>query len=290
MPVWVNGKTARLLGVLVVVGVPLGTQAHAKTVSHTSHGTQVHHTGGQTAANSRGHESDTASQGRSLHGGAKHAFYASRHGGKAMLRYASTGRGGGISCVPYAREVSGIDLKGNAATWWDEADGVYARGAAPEAGSVLNFRANASMHLGHVAVVSNVIGRREIEIDHANWWGPGATKGGISHNISVIDVSPNNDWTAVRVGLGHTGEYGSIYPTYGFIYDRRAGTPSHTPLVTAAAEPVPPLNEAPRDLRPRSERFAARKVYNEVAEAPAAPGFDLNMGTLTQDAPDRSVR
>jgi hypothetical protein len=127
---------------------------------------------------------------------------------------------GGISCVPFARIASGIELKGNAANWWDAAAGVYARGQTPEGGSVLNFRATGGMRLGHVAVVTRVVNAREIEIDHANWWGPGASKGGVSRGIPVIDVSENNDWSEVRVGLGHTGQFGSVYPTYGFIYDR----------------------------------------------------------------------
>ena len=38
--------------------------------------------------------------------------------------------------------------------------------------------------------------------------------------MSVIDVSPDNSWTQVRVSLGGEGKYGSVYPTYGFIYDR----------------------------------------------------------------------
>ena len=50
--------------------------------------------------------------------------------------------------------------------------------------------------------------------------GPGVGRGGVSRGISVVDVSPNNDWTAVRVGLGNSGDYGSVYPTNGFIYDR----------------------------------------------------------------------
>ena len=128
-------------------------------------------------------------------------------------------RGGGISCVPFARSDSGIAVAGNAWQWWDNAAGVYARGAVPEAGSVLTFRANGRMRLGHVAVVSRVINPREIEIDHANWWGPGM-HGGVARNIPVVDVSEANDWTAVRVGLGQSGEFGSVYPTYGFIYDR----------------------------------------------------------------------
>jgi surface antigen len=167
-------------------------------------------------------------------------------GGKA--RYASlySSRNSGLQCVPFARAASGIELKGNAVNWWDAATGVYARGQAPEAGSVLNFRATGHMRLGHVAVVTHVMSSREVEIDHANWAGPGASKGGVSRGIPVIDVSENNDWSAVRVGLGHSGDYGSVYPTYGFIYDR----PDNG---TYASNRVQPGNNAP---------------YDEVAEAP----------------------
>jgi hypothetical protein len=146
--------------------------------------------------------------------------YALRKNGKA--RYVSRGYsyGGGLQCVPFARAASGIELKGNAVNWWEAAAGIYQRGSEPEPGSVLNFRATGSMRLGHVAVVTAVVNSREIEIDHANWWGPGASKGGVSRGVPVVDVSPNNDWTEVRVGLGQSGDFGSTYPTYGFIYDR----------------------------------------------------------------------
>ena len=176
-------------------------------------------------------------------------------------RYA---RGGGISCVPFARADSGIAVAGNAWQWWDNAAGVYARGAMPEAGSVLTFRANGRMRLGHVAVVDRVINPREIEIEHANWWGPGA-HGGVARNIPVVDVSEANDWSAVRVGLGQSGEFGSVYPTYGFIYDR----PDTGVMVASTSAPAPQaeLNPAPNDLRPRSER--GWQTYEEVAEAPA---------------------
>ena len=79
----------------------------------------------------------------------------------------------GISCVPYAREASGILVAGNAWQWWDNAAGTYARGDQPEAGSVLNFRANGRMRLGHVAVVTRVVNAREVIVDHANWPGGG---------------------------------------------------------------------------------------------------------------------
>ena len=77
------------------------------------------------------------------------------------------------------------------------------------------------MRNGHVAVISRVFGPRHVQIDHANWEGPGMRKGSIHHNVNVIDVSPANDWTAVRVQVGYDeGSFGRTYPTHGFIYNR----------------------------------------------------------------------
>jgi surface antigen len=182
----------------------------------------------------------------------------SAHG--SGYRAAAYSRAGGISCVPFARSDSGISVAGNAWQWWENAAGLYARGSVPEAGSVLTFRSNGRMRLGHVAVVSRVINPREIQIDHANWWG-----GTVTRNIPVVDVSEANDWTAVRVGLGRGGEFGSVYPTYGFIYDR----PDTGKMVAANHVPAPQadLNPAPSDLRSTTER--GWQAYEEVAEAPA---------------------
>jgi surface antigen len=182
---------------------------------------------------------------------------------KATIRQRHVARGGGLSCVPFARADSGIEVAGNAWQWWQNAAGVYARGSVPESGSVLAFRANGHMRLGHVAVVSQVVNSREIEIDHANWWGPGM-HGGVARSIPVVDVSEANDWSAVRVGLGRSGDFGSVYPTYGFIYDR----PDSGTLVASAqpAAPRPVLNPPPRDLRPAAER--GWQTYEEVAQAP----------------------
>lgn len=181
--------------------------------------------------------------------------------GYSVARYSR----GGLQCVPFARENTGIELSGNAATWWSNAQGVYLRGARPEVGSILNFRATSRMRMGHVAVVTNVIDPRNIEIDHANWAGPGASRGGVSRNITVVDVSGANDWSAVRVALGHTNDFGSIYPTYGFIYDR---PDSGAMVANNATAPAPMLNAAPRDLRPASDRYmSAAQDAVEVAEA-----------------------
>jgi len=165
----------------------------------------------------------------------------------------------GLQCVPFARADSGIEIIGNANTWWSQAAGVYERGTRPELGSVLNFRGNSAMPLGHVAVVSKVVNPRTVEIDHANW-----APGTVSRDVTVIDVSPANNWSAVRVSLGHTTDFGSIYPTYGFIYNRPdSGTMVANVSVSA---PVPELNPAPRDLR--SSARGSDLNYDEVAEAP----------------------
>ncbi len=189
-------------------------------------------------------------------------------GGKARYAYARPR----LQCVSFARAASGIDLKGNAVNWWDAASGIYERGNRPEPGSVLNFRSTGQMRLGHVAVVAAVDNNRQIEIDHANWPGPGRSKAGVSRNIPVIDVSPANDWSAVRVGLGRGGDFGSIYPTYGFIYDR-------------ADRGIMVANE--RASGPSSTVLA----IDELAEAPAQPTarrqqpIDLNL-----EGPSRGLR
>lgn len=193
---------------------------------------------------------------------------------RARARYAHHGRtvaqyrwGATLQCVPFARENTGIELSGNANTWWDNAEGIYERGARPEVGSVLNFRATGRMRMGHVAVVTNVVNSRRIEIDHANWGGPGR----VSRDIDVVDVSPANDWTAVRVALDRSEEFGSVYPSYGFIYDR---PDRGTMLANAGVTPTPVLNPAPADLRPASERIeiaVAATEPEEVAEADDDP-------------------
>ncbi len=183
----------------------------------------------------------------------------------AKARFYAARRRGGLQCVPFARAASGIELKGNAVNWWDAAAGVYQRGSEPEVGAVLNFRANGNMRLGHVAVVREVVSSREIEIDHANWAWSG--KSNISRGVSVIDVSARNDWTAVRVALGHGEDFGSIYGTYGFIYDR----PDTGSMVANTNHHV---GAPARDVRD----------YDEVAEAPG------QATALNDDAPPRSVR
>ena len=62
-----------------------------------------------------------------------------------------------LQCVPYARQVTGVRLFGDAHTWWGQAAGHYARGFAPKVGAVMTFKPHGKMVLGHVAAVSRIV-------------------------------------------------------------------------------------------------------------------------------------
>lgn len=122
---------------------------------------------------------------------------------------------GVLQCAPYARQISGIQLFGRAANWWSQAEGLYDRGQEPRVGAVLAFSSSRSMPAGHVAMVSKIVGAREVLLTHANW----SYRGGIEHDVRAIDVSPNNDWTDVRVWYGPIGDLGlRANAAHGFIY------------------------------------------------------------------------
>lgn len=123
-----------------------------------------------------------------------------------------------IQCVPYARQISGIDLYGAAWTWWHTASGQYARGSKPNVGAALVFKRLHGMPSGHVAVVTEIVNDRMIKVSHANWTHHGR-RGRIERDAKVVDESPNNDWSAVRVWYAPTDDFGvKVYPTYGFVY------------------------------------------------------------------------
>lgn len=125
-----------------------------------------------------------------------------------------------LQCVPYARDVTGIALYGDAHTWWDKARGRYARGKTPKVGAVLTIRPYANSKLGHVAAVSRIVDVRTILISHANWSIPGK----IERNVTVLDVSPRNDWSEVRVWYGPNQNLGTTHwPVAGFIYNNAPG-------------------------------------------------------------------
>ncbi len=122
-------------------------------------------------------------------------------------------------CVPFARMISGIQLFGDAYTWWGQANGRYETGSRPAAGSVLVFRPTGRMKLGHVAVVSQVLTDRLIQVSHANWSEIEGSRGKVENDVVVADVSEKGDWSVVKVWYDPIGDLGSTtYPAYGFIY------------------------------------------------------------------------
>jgi len=128
-------------------------------------------------------------------------------------------------CVPFARLMSGIQIFGDADTWWQQAGGRYQTGFTPKAGAVLCFKPTGHMRLGHVAVVSQVLTDRIIQITHANWSIIEGARGQVEQNVTVIDVSPAGDWSQVKVWYDPSRELGAtVYPTYGFIYQDAAST------------------------------------------------------------------
>jgi hypothetical protein len=120
-----------------------------------------------------------------------------------------------LQCVPFARNASGVQIFGNANTWWAQASGRYPQSRSPAVGAVFVMRGYRDASRGHVAVVTRIESERLIRVDHANWLNGGE----ITVNVPVIDVSPNNDWSQVRVWHvtgGHWG--GRIYEAEGFIH------------------------------------------------------------------------
>ena len=129
-------------------------------------------------------------------------------------------------CVPFAREASGIQIYGNAWTWWDQADGHYRRGHAPREGAVIVFARNSRLPLGHVAVVSRVVEDRVVMLTHANWSRQNGQRGHAEQDVTLFDVSPSNDWSEVKVWFRDSNGLGtSTYPVRGFVYGE--GRPAH---------------------------------------------------------------
>jgi surface antigen len=120
-----------------------------------------------------------------------------------------------LECVPYARDISNVSIRGDAWTWWRSAKGRYRRDRRPAIGSVLVLERTNRLRYGHVAVVSGVVNDREILVDHANW----LNRGRIHKNLPVRDVSAMNDWSVVRVWYAPGNTLGKRrYPAYGFIH------------------------------------------------------------------------
>ncbi len=126
-----------------------------------------------------------------------------------------------LSCVPYARLRSGLQIFGDARLWWNKARDLYAQLTNPVVDAVMVFSGSKRISRGHVAVVTQVVSPREIRVDHANW----QNHGEIDLNMPVLDVSANNDWSEVRVWNVNTRTFGThVYRISGFITRDHAST------------------------------------------------------------------
>lgn len=132
-----------------------------------------------------------------------------------------------LECAPFARALTGVNLRGDAADWWSEAAGRYRRSDTPREGALLVFRRSSRLPHGHVGVVSRVVSDREVLLTQANW-----VHHRISEDLPAIDVSPANDWSRVRVFWPPVGAMGThAYPAYGFILP--AEPADHDALIAA---------------------------------------------------------
>ncbi len=180
----------------------------------------------------------------------------------------------GLQCVPYARALSGVTIFGDAHTWWDQAEGKYARGNQPKVGAVLAFPPHGNMRLGHVAAVRRIVDDRNIIISHANWSTIGGVRGHIEEDVRAVDVSQDNDWSQVRVWYTPNEALGSTeWPAHGFIYPKQKRSDSEARKAVAMLlkdRLIPSL-------------LTAAPVRMAVAEKRAVKaGFDLS-GDLLKD-------
>src|SRR3546814_10843910 len=86
------------------------------------------------------------------------------------------------------------------------------------------------MRAGHVAMVSKVLSNREVLLNHANW----SYRGGIEQDALAVDVSPDGDWSEVRVWYGPSGQLGiRSNHAYGFIYPEASSGAGNLTIASA---------------------------------------------------------
>lgn len=195
-------------------------------------------------------------------------------------------------CVRTVRALSDFTIRGDAWTWWNSAAGLHERDDRPAVGSVLVFKRTARMGRGHVSLVSRVVDRRTVEVDHT--WIAGR---GIKRGMQVVDVSPANDWSAVRVWHEPTDQLGQrVYPTYGFILPDGA---SSGPRIIQASSHGGDLDMsrfdadegaavvAPKGRKPQRNAVGGAPVQSRMFSGPQASAL---MAVTPPRKPNDSVR
>lgn len=196
-----------------------------------------------------------------------------------------------LQCVPFARERTGLQIYGDARTWWDQAAGRYRRGSVPKKGAVMTFVPSGNMTLGHVAAVAKVIDARTVLLDHANWSPINGRRGQIERGVRAVDVSPANDWSQVRVWYDPLGDLGTTaWPVAGFIYNERDnGQPLGGARSFASAAYVQP---GPVSLKPSKafvDAFAGLAAPVAPRAAPRAADTSRKAVTRVASAAPRDM-
>lgn len=169
-------------------------------------------------------------------------------------------------CAAFARQFSGIEIRGDAWTWWGLAESRYAKGRSPRVGAVMSFTPSGAMRLGHVATVTQVLGDREITVTHANWSPIGGTRGQVERDVMVRDVSDAGDWSRVRVWYAPIGDLGTTaWPVDGFIYPGSTLRKSPDVILSAVRPAAPRLAYAPLEQLVVNTRPAPRlRLGNDI--------------------------
>jgi hypothetical protein len=123
-------------------------------------------------------------------------------------------------CVPYARRMSGIDLRGDAYSWWDQAgpSQSYSRGQTPRLGAVLVLARTKQMPQGHLSVINRLIDSRHVGVTHSNWGSDRTSRRVVYDSMVAEDLSLSNNWTRVRFWNYDKNCFGFPYAAKGFIY------------------------------------------------------------------------
>ncbi len=181
-----------------------------------------------------------------------------------------------LQCVPFARERSGVAIRGNANTWWNQAAGDFVRVKAPAVGAVIVM----NTRRGHVGVVTKVVDSRHIVIDHSNW----LSNGQIYLDQPVMDVSARNDWSKVVVWHPNLNQFGKrALGVSGFIVDAPARGNS---TVYASLADVPASLAG--DIQ-YAQAVATGKTAAPAAAVPAAPVLVATADTRKPAAKPDSV-
>lgn len=169
-------------------------------------------------------------------------------------------------CVPYARRLSNIEIYGDAHTWWQKAQGTYLRGQVPEVGAVLVLARTPRLPRGHLAVVTDYMNPREIMVTQTNWGSGYFSRRVTYERLKAQDISVENNWTKLRFWNHEHKAYGSAYPAYGFIYNRKAVF-GDLPQIPKDGPPVPPQSQAQPTPAPAPAAVAPQPVVMPPVQA-----------------------